>query len=51
MSGGYMGKILNIDLTNQTYSILKTSKYEEYGGGIGIGTAIFWELCASKLPF
>ena len=51
MTGGYMGKILNLDLTNQKYSIIKTAKYEEYGGGIGIGTAIFWDLCAAQLPF
>ena len=29
---------------------MDTSKYEEYGGGVGFGVAIFWELCADKLP-
>jgi aldehyde:ferredoxin oxidoreductase len=51
MSGGYTGKILSLDLTNRKAGTIDTSKYEEYGGGIGIGTAIFWELCADKLPF
>ncbi|MFC2070613.1 aldehyde ferredoxin oxidoreductase N-terminal domain-containing protein [Chloroflexota bacterium] len=51
MSGGYLGKILSLDLTSRKVSTIDTSKYEEYGGGIGIGTAIFWDLCADKLPF
>jgi aldehyde:ferredoxin oxidoreductase len=51
MSFGYMGKIVHLDLTHHKVNIIDTSKYEEYGGGIGIGTAIFWEMCAEKLPF
>jgi aldehyde:ferredoxin oxidoreductase len=51
MSGGYLGKILSLDLTNRKTIIIDTSKYEEYGGGIGIGTAIFWDMCAEHLPF
>jgi aldehyde:ferredoxin oxidoreductase len=51
MSGGYMGKILRLDLTGKKVSTLDTSRYEEYGGGLGFGTAIFWDLCADKLPF
>jgi len=50
MTGGFTGKILRLDLSNQTTSTIDTSDYEEYAGGIGIGTAIFWELCADKLP-
>ena len=46
-----MGKVLRLDLTNKKAHVFDTSKYEEYGGGIGIGTAIFWDLCADKLPF
>ena len=48
MAGGYTGKILRLNLTDQTTSIIETSKYEEYGGGIGIGTAIFWDLVEDK---
>ncbi len=51
MANGYKGKILRINLTNQSISTINTSDYEEYGGGLGIGTAIFWDLCADKLPF
>jgi aldehyde:ferredoxin oxidoreductase len=51
MTGGYAGKILQIDLTTQNISTVDTSKYAEYGGGMGIATALFWDLCASKLPF
>jgi len=48
MNGGYTGKILRLNLTNHTTSIMNTSDYEEYGGGIGIGTAIFWDLVEDK---
>ena len=51
MAGGYAGKILRVDLTNKTTSTLATEKYEEYGGGHGIGSAIFWDLAGSRLPF
>ncbi len=50
MTGGFTGKILRLNLTNHTTSIMNTSDYEDYAGGIGIGTAIFWDLCADKLP-
>lgn len=45
---GYMGKILRIDLTTRKISTLDTDKYEKWGGGHGIGSAIFWELCKDK---
>jgi len=44
MSGGYTGKILRVDLTSGTISTINTSDYEEWGGGHGIGSAIFWDL-------
>jgi aldehyde:ferredoxin oxidoreductase len=47
MTGGYTGKILRINLTTKTTSILDTAKYEEFGGGYGMGTAIFWELAVA----
>jgi aldehyde:ferredoxin oxidoreductase len=40
---GYAGKILRINLTSGEISELDTSDYEEWGGGHGMGSAIFWE--------
>ena len=41
---GYTGKILRIDLTNQTTSILETTKYvPEYLGGRALCYRIFWD--------
>ncbi|MBW2370295.1 MAG: aldehyde:ferredoxin oxidoreductase, partial [Deltaproteobacteria bacterium] len=48
MTGGFSGKILRLDLTNHTSCILETGPYVEYGGGIGIGTAVFWDLVEDK---
>ncbi len=48
MIGGFTGKILRLKLNSHTTDIIETSKYEEYGGGIGIGTAIFWDLVEDK---
>ena len=48
MAGGYTGKILRIDLTTKRVSTIDTKKYEEYGGGHGMGSAIFWDLCKDK---
>jgi aldehyde:ferredoxin oxidoreductase len=48
MTGGFTGKILRLNLTDHTTSTIDTSKYEEYGGGIGIGTAVFWDLVEDK---
>ena len=45
---GYMGKILKIDLTSQEIAILDTSDYEEWGGGHGMGSKIFWDLVKDK---
>lgn len=51
MSIGYAGKILVLDLTNKSTSIMDTEPYEEYGGGYGLASAVFWDLRADKLPF
>lgn len=48
MKGGFTGRILRLNLTEQKTSIIDTAKYEAYGGGIGIGTAIFWDLVEDK---
>ena len=41
---GYAGKILRINLTSGEISELDTSFYEEWGGGHGMGSAIFWDI-------
>jgi aldehyde:ferredoxin oxidoreductase len=48
MTAGYTGKILRINLTDSTKSVIDTEQYEEFGGGNGMGTAIFWDLCRNK---
>jgi len=51
MTGGYTGKILRINLSTKATSTIDTAKYEEFGGGHGIGSAIFFDLVGSQLPF
>jgi aldehyde:ferredoxin oxidoreductase len=45
---GYTGKILRVDLTNKSTSTIDTQKYEQWGGGHGIGSALFFDLVADK---
>ena len=45
---GYTGKILRIDLSDSKISTINTQDYEEWGGGHGMGSAIFWDLCTDK---
>ena len=40
---GHAGKILKLDLTANKAEIIPTKRYEEWIGGIGIGTALFWD--------
>jgi aldehyde:ferredoxin oxidoreductase len=47
MANGYAGKIARINLTTKQITSLDTAKYEEYGGGYGMGAAIFWELAVA----
>ncbi len=47
-NGGYTGKILRVDLTTQEISTIDTSKYEQWGGGNGIGAALFWDLIPDR---
>jgi len=51
MTGGYTGKILRVNLTNKSIGTLDTEQYIEYGGGHGMGSAIFWDLVGDPLPF
>lgn len=48
MANGYAGKILRVNLTTQTISSIDTKQYQQWGGGHGMGTAIFWDLCEDK---
>jgi aldehyde:ferredoxin oxidoreductase len=47
MANGYAGKILKVNLTTKEISTINTAQYEEFGGGIGIGAAIFWDLAVA----
>jgi aldehyde:ferredoxin oxidoreductase len=51
MPGGYTGKILHINLTTKDIGKIDTEKYLDYGGGHGMGSAIFFDLVGSQLPF
>ncbi len=45
---GYAGKILRINLTNRKETTIPTSKYEQWIGGHGMGSAIFFDLVKDK---
>ncbi len=48
MSNGYAGKILRVNLTTHTISTIPTNRYIRWGGGHGMGAAIFWDLVKDK---
>jgi aldehyde:ferredoxin oxidoreductase len=45
---GYEGKILRLDLSACKVSEISTGDYEEWGGGHGMGSAIFFDLVTDK---
>ena len=45
---GYAGKILKLDLTRKKVSTIPTRKYEDWIGGHGMGSAIFFDLVKDK---
>lgn len=45
---GYAGKILRVNLTIKKTSIIPTKNYEQWIGGHGMGSAIFWDLVKDK---
>ena len=45
---GYRGRILRLNLSNRQISFIDTKEYEEWVGGHGIGSAIFWSLVKDK---
>jgi aldehyde:ferredoxin oxidoreductase len=40
---GYTGKILHIKLSELDYEVIPTEKYKQWGGGHGMGSALFWD--------
>ncbi len=45
---GYTGKILYVNLTERKTSVIETKRYEQWGGGHGIGSQLFWDLVEDK---
>lgn len=45
---GYAGKILRLNLTERKTSAIPTSDYDQWGGGHGMGSAIFFDLVKDK---
>jgi len=45
---GYAGKILRINLNDRKTSTIETKDYEQWVGGHGMGSAIFWDLVKDK---
>lgn len=45
---GYAGNILRVNLNDRNISTILTSDYEQWGGGHGIGSAIFFNLVTDK---
>jgi len=45
---GYAGQILRLDLTARQASEIETAKYRAWGGGHGLGSALFWDYCKDK---
>jgi len=45
---GYTGSILRVNLKTRKISTIDTKKYEMWGGGHGIGSAIFFDLVKDK---
>jgi aldehyde:ferredoxin oxidoreductase len=46
--GGYIGKILRLNLTDRKSSTLETEAYQEWVGGHGLGSALFFDLVKDK---
>ena len=48
LMNGYAGKILKLDLTHRKVTTIPTKKYEDWMGGHGMGSAIFFDLVKDK---
>jgi aldehyde:ferredoxin oxidoreductase len=49
MKGGSTGKVLRVNVTAKRISRIATEEYEEFGGGHGIGSALFFGLVGDPL--
>lgn len=47
-SFGYAGKIAIIDLTKRSSKLIDTGSYEDFVGGAGMATALFFDYCKDK---
>jgi hypothetical protein len=45
---GYAGKILKVNLSHRKITLLPPSNYEQWIGGHGMGSAIFFDLVKDK---
>lgn len=45
---GYAGSLLRLNLTEKTVSAIPTGDYQQWGGGHGMGSAIFFDLVKDK---
>jgi aldehyde:ferredoxin oxidoreductase len=45
---GFAGKILRVDLTREKVSSIDTADYAEWGGGHGVGSALFWDIVVGE---
>ena len=45
---GYAGKILHLDMSAGKANVVPTEKYRRWGGGHGLGSALFWDFCRDK---
>jgi len=45
---GFAGKILRLDLTQRKAFVVDTAAYRRWGGGHGLGAALFWDFCKDK---
>ena len=46
-----MGCCHRINLTTNSISSIDTARYEDFGGGHGIGSAVFFDPVGDQLPF
>ena len=45
---GYAGKILHLKLDDLSYETIPMDDYVQWGGGHGLGAALFWDYCKDK---
>ena len=48
MANGYAGKILILNLSNESYETIPTKNYEQWIGGHGMAAALYWDYAEDK---